>query len=457
MRQAPIVFALLLALLLPCGAGAQDEMSLGQVVELVLKANPALKARDEQVAYAREDALAANRARWASLSLSYRYARLNEQPYFRFREVPGSPRFPYSDEDNAEWTVEVFQPLFTGFALISKEKMAALEVDAEEIERRQDVLELSLQAKEAYFHLLLARRGVEVAEEAVRSLEAHERDASGFFKQGLIPYNDLLRSKVALAAARQRLTSAKARLEAARDRLNVLMARPVGTPLSLEEIGDGTRSLPSLQALTEAALEHRPERKALALRMEQARLMARIARSKRLPQIGLVARYQQMGEDLLATENDYTNPRNSLVALEARWELFQWGRTSHEIEKARHKEKELAYVLQGLDSKIAYQVKRAWLGVKVAEENVSTARTALDQAKENYRITNLQYREHMVPSSDVLDARQFLSEAETNYYKALYGYRISIARLERAVGVSLDAIDKSEGQGRVGRETVDAR
>lgn len=42
--------------------------------------------------------------------------------------------------------------------------------------------------------------------------------------------------------------------------------------------------------------------------------------------------------------------------------------------------------------------------------------------------------------TEVLDAGTFLTRAETNYYGALYGYMISLAELERAVGRGKDAV-----------------
>jgi outer membrane protein TolC len=62
---------------------------------------------------------------------------------------------------------------------------------------------------------------------------------------------------------------------------------------------------------------------------------------------------------------------------------------------------------------------------------------ALDQAKENYRMTNLQYQHQLATTTNVLDARAFLSQAMTNYYGALYGYLIAEAELERVAGGSL--------------------
>ncbi|HOJ13589.1 MAG TPA: TolC family protein, partial [Deltaproteobacteria bacterium] len=68
---------------------------------------------------------------------------------------------------------------------------------------------------------------------------------------------------------------------------------------------------------------------------------------------------------------------------------------------------------------------------------IASAREALEQARENYRITNLQYRQQITSSTEVLDARTYLSQAQMNYYGALYGYLSAIARLERASGVTL--------------------
>jgi outer membrane protein TolC len=74
------------------------------------------------------------------------------------------------------------------------------------------------------------------------------------------------------------------------------------------------------------------------------------------------------------------------------------------------------------------------LDLQVSRKNIRTAKESLGQAKENYRITNLQYQQQITTSTEVLDARTFLSQAETNYYGALYGYMISEAELERAMG-----------------------
>jgi outer membrane protein TolC len=60
----------------------------------------------------------------------------------------------------------------------------------------------------------------------------------------------------------------------------------------------------------------------------------------------------------------------------------------------------------------------------------------VEQAREHFRITEHLYREQVVNSTEVLDARTALTQAETNYFEALYGCLNATADLERAIGRS---------------------
>ena len=110
------------------------------------------------------------------------------------------------------------------------------------------------------------------------------------------------------------------------------------------------------------------------------------------------------------------------------------GKKRAEVKKSYFDKLALIEKVKGFEDRIKLEVKNALLNLKVAQKNIQTAKESLEQAKENYRITNLQYQQQMTTSTEVLDARTFLTQAETNYYRALYGYLISLAELERAVG-----------------------
>ncbi len=59
---------------------------------------------------------------------------------------------------------------------------------------------------------------------------------------------------------------------------------------------------------------------------------------------------------------------------------------------------------------------------------------AIEQARENFRISEERYKEQMDTSTDVLDAQTLLSRTMTNYYNALYDFKISKAYLYWAMG-----------------------
>jgi outer membrane protein TolC len=90
--------------------------------------------------------------------------------------------------------------------------------------------------------------------------------------------------------------------------------------------------------------------------------------------------------------------------------------------------------MKGVEDQIRLETKSAYLDLNVAANNIGTAREGLKQAKENARITDLQYRNQITTSTEVLDSRSFLSQAEANYYRSLYGYMVALAKLDRAVG-----------------------
>jgi len=165
-------------------------------------------------------------------------------------------------------------------------------------------------------------------------------------------------------------------------------------------------------------------------------LQAKLARSDYFPKIYAIGGYTQQGEDVLAKDNDYNNTHNASVGFQAEWTFFEWGKTRAKVLAALYKKQAIEQELANTEEQIKLQVRQALAALETARENVKTAKVSVRQAKENFRITDLQYKQNITTSTEVLDARTYLSEAEINYYNALYGYLMAKAELERAVGVS---------------------
>jgi len=428
--SACLTIPLSLAPIVCAAKGRNTFLTLNKAIEMALHNNTLIKQAIENKEAAIEEQKSARSDFFPKASAAYSYTRLKDGPY----SIMGGTQIDVGDNDQYHWDLTLSQPLFTGFALSTRYEMAKLGVDVKDAEKEQAILDVVKQVKAAYFNILLTKKFLLVADEAVNQLESHVTDAEKFYEQGMIPYNDLLRSKVALADAKQTGVKAASNVERTVSAFNTLLRLDLNRKTDVEDMLDIAPCAYDLSSLIKESMENRPELEAIRLAIRSSDQAVTLAQSAYYPEVNLVGSYEQNGHNPPATENDYGNTHNASVTLQARWTFFEWGKTRAEVNKYRRNKSSLAEKLKGIEDSIKLEVKSAFLALKVAEQNIQTAQESLVQAKENWRITNLQYQQQMTTSTEVLDARTFLTRAETNYYGALYGYMISLTELERAVG-----------------------
>ncbi|MBN2332744.1 MAG: TolC family protein [Deltaproteobacteria bacterium] len=439
---------LIVCLLWPPAIWGQDGepagvLTLEQAIDEALANHPLIEAALEMRLEAEAGGKSAAADLLPKISTSYSYNRLHNEPYATFG--PGS--FIISDDDVFTWDVTAVQPLFTGFALTTRKKIAGLESAGREVERQQVMLEVVQNVKVAYARILLARRQLAVAGQEVENLSAHLRDAGYLYDQGMIAYNDLLQSQVALAQAQQQQVRTRQQLEVAKAALNVLLNRDIGADHAILDLAVEPAVSDQLDQLIAEAVAQRPELRYLEVKAQQAELAVKLARSSYYPTVSLVGRYEQSGHNAAASENDYRNSDTASIGVQADWQLFEWGKRPAEVRRKLHALNALRKNVEEAANRVSLEVKTAYSALQVTVENVKTAEAALEQAREHYRITTLQYQQQVATSTAVLDASTFLSRAENNYYGALYGYLISWAELERAVGRNVDIrVKHSDGE-----------
>ena len=409
---------------------APEPITIDQAVFEALENNPLMTEASENMAADEEGVKSARADLLPGITAGYGYTALKEKPIMKTET--GAQQIAHRHRYN--WNATVVQPLFTGFALVSRYQLARLDVVSGELEKEQARLDVTHGVRSACYNRLLAEKLLMVSDQEVETLTAHKRDAGLFFKQGLIPRNDLLRSEVALSNAVQQQERARAEVNKAQIAINRLLNRPLDTPLAIADVGNVPAGPAEAETLCGQAREKRPLLKLLDTGMQQLGLTKRLARSGWYPTVSLVASYEQLGENPNARRNDYNDADNSYVAIQAEWKLFEGGKTIAEVNRTKRQIRALKARIEAVEDQVMEEVRSAWLDCRVTRTNIETASTVLEQARENWRITDLQYREQAATSTDVMDARDYLTQADTNYYRALYGYLNALAVLDRAVG-----------------------
>lgn len=411
-----------------------EALSLKDTVELALKANLGIKRSQEEINAAEAVRHSSMTKFLPTLGTSYNVIYRNEERTQPSLLGAGRP-IVTSPQDQYTFTTSFTQPIFTGFGLINEYKLSDLGLDRTEVASKLTRQDVVLDAKNAYFSVLKNQKLLEVAQQTVTSITSQKEVSENFYKVGLSPLNDLLQSQVQLANARQQLTTAQNNLEIARTRFNTVLRRSVNTPVLLvEELDYGSFQASLDECLTEAQ-KNRLEIQVADLDIEIAGKQVKLTEKDYFPSVNFRGTYARTGDDWQAHGGEgISDSAGWNVEATATWDFWQWGRTGYGRKEKLARLAQSKYKKTEITDNINLEVKQAYLRTNEAEQNIVTIEKAVEQAKENLRITEEQYKEQVATQTDVLVAQTLLTQTMTNYYNALYDFKIANAVLMRALG-----------------------
>ena len=426
-------------ILLPVFIAAEADdgrFNLSQTIEAALKANLGLQRSKDEI-----DAATATRSARATeffptLNARYGYIK-RDQPTTQFLGFQDGRAVDtlINPEDEYNFVTSFSQPIFTGFALYNQYKIADLGLDIAEFTEkltRQDVI---LDAKNAYFLILKAQKLMDVADETVKQIAAQKEVAENMYQVGMSPLNDLLQSQVQLANAKQALITAKNNLDLTKSQFNTLLRRQVNSPVSVVDILDFTPWVQSIEDCLSQAKNNRLEIEVTDLEIQIAEKDYKLSQRDFYPSVNLVGTWTKRGTDWDVDGGEGISDKDFWdIRATATWDFWQWGRTRYGVKEKLSRLSQAKLRKEQVLDNIDLEVKQAYLKVQESQKNITTIEKAIEQAKENLRITEERYKEQVSTTTDVLVAQTLLTETMTNYYNALYDFKIAKAILYRGLG-----------------------
>ena len=154
-----------------------------------------------------------------------------------------------------------------------------------------------------------------------------------------------------------------------------------------------------------------------------------------MPSVNLRGEYIRSGDDWEASGGEgISDAKRWNIQATAEWDFWEWGRTHFGVREKLHRLSQAQYRREQIMDNIELEVKTAYLRTRESEKNIITVEKAIEQAKENFRINQERFKEQVAATTDVLDAQTLLSDTLTNYFNALYNFKIAKATLYRAMG-----------------------
>ena len=405
-------------------AANKVQLNLSDAVQMAME-----NSRDIKQALANVDAAKWNLSNYrrqtgVSLSLSTEVDRAND---FYARASHGG--------DNTYFTngAQASIPLYN-FSLRSGIESAGYALNQADVTLETTKQAVRYEATADYYNILNYKNNIAVQEDTVRAYQEHLDNVNAQYRVGTVAKSDVLSSQVNLANAQQNLTTAQNNYDIAVATLNKLLGLPADTDLVInEELKHPLYDL-QLEDCTNYALQNRADGAAAYYQVKQAEAGINSAKAGWYPKVTASAVKSIEGGSAFKT--DHSNVW--YIGANASWNVFDNGATSASVHSAEASLVKAQEALHAQDETIQLDVRTAFLNLQAAEKNINTTETSVKQAEEDLKIANVRYAAGVGTNLDVMDATEKMTEARTNYNKALYNYNVYKASLDKAMGIPVD-------------------
>jgi len=341
--------------------------------------------------------------------------------------------------DQTTWysKLNLHQPVFTGFRLLSTYQKAKLTKEQNEAKLTQTELSLISAIQTYYLSHLKAKMDVKSANDSVERLKSQLKVTEAFYEVGLKPKLDVLQAQVDLATAEQTQLTSKNSLDTTRAKLNSLLNLPLEAPV--EYVGELSYAPFNMQLseCLERAYKNRPDILVGIKSVSMAEKDQAISGSTFYPELSADYNYYKTGDSPSLSESKYLSAQGReywTVGASASWTFFQWGSTYNKYKSGGESVNKMRADLENTKLGAGFEVKQYLLSQREAADRIGVARKSVETARESYRMALARYQAQVGTNTDLLTAQASVSSSEASLSQALADYQTALSNLYVAMG-----------------------
>ena len=371
------------------------------------------------------------------VGVSGTYLHLNTPTVSMANEASGnsgssdSPLATLSDiHDVALVQVSASWPVFNGFKIRNTKMMneyleQAAQYDAQTT--RSNIALTTAKAIYQYYELLETRRTIE---ENLKHEQQRVTEFKNLEAQSLLARNDRLKAELQANNIELALTDVNNNVKLAEYNLIILLGLPEETSLELDTVGMfELASLTTWNDYLQTGLENRTELKSAAVQLKAGESNYKIAKSNRLPTVALTAGYVNA---FIPNVVNVTNALNGGISL--KYSITGALHASHSMQEAKARVEQTEASRQLATDQVKVDIRGKYLNCQKSLEKLAITEKAIDQAEENYQISQNKYKQGLLILSDYLEADVTLLQARINYATARAESMIAYYELQNSVG-----------------------
>ena len=294
-------------------------------------------------------------------------------------------------------------PVYAGGRIKNGNQLANLGIEAARLKAEVSERDMLENIESSYYLVAGLQDKVRTVESALALTDSLEHIVDVALKAGLITKSDKLR----LALKQNELKAKQMQLGNGIVLASQLLCQQIGIEYPEAGLTLDTASFSTMSTPVATVQENfiRPEHQLLQLQVDAENLRRKLTLGEALPQVGI-------GGSAVYGNLVRKYKFNAIALAQVSIPLTQWWETSHKLKEHDIIIREAELMQQDLTEKMSLQLKQAYNQMVEADALMQSDKAALDMAKENYRLAELNYRAGMNTITDVLEAHALLLQAK---------------------------------------------
>lgn len=383
------------------------------------------------------------------------------------RAVSNAPRVPFSPQLGSNLNAQFTQPLLRNFRIDSRRQqllLAHTQQSIADIQLQQRITQTSRNVRAAYYNLVGAIAGLEVAQQSLELSRESLRNNQTRVEVGTMAPIDIVAAEAEVASNEENVIIQEAAIQTAQDQLRTLVMnpqqpgfwtakfRPTDQPMLAPQVID-------VDAAIKNALANRTDILEFKRQMETTDINLKLAQNQRLPGVDLTGRYGVTGVGGTQFSFKNTGPNGEILDVPERtigavrsfsdvlrdvfgnnfrtWSLavnvsYPLGTSEADTAVAQGKlqKQQQQTTLEALEMQVATAVRQAGRQVNTTLKRVEATRRARELAEKRLEAEQKRFTVGLSTTFELFQAQRDLSRARQNELNATIDYNQSLVDFE---------------------------
>ena len=380
-------------------AQEKTSLTLNEAINLAWNKSNEVTLANTKVTTKKYELQSTKNNQYPDLKLSGQYQRLaNAAIDFKLNQNNNAQQLPIVNQVMIG-QLNASVPVFSGFKIQNSITVNENLYQAEMATASQTKEEIALRVIDYYASLYKAQKTIELLKENQKSAQQRVRDFVELEKNGIIPRNDLLKSKLQTSKIQLSLDETSNNLKIINFYLVTLLKLNPNTKLEIREEDFTDFQMTNVPTNDLPALENRKDLEAIRYKGKASEANIRVAKGSYYPVLAIVGGYTALDLHNVITVQNAMN-----IGVGVSYDLSAIIKNGTLVKLAESKFLEVQNSESILTDYIKIQVKKAIEDYDLALKQGVVYGEAEEQAIENYRIVKDKYDNGLSDTNDLLEA-----------------------------------------------------